>query len=150
VAARLDAPFPRDAAAGTRLKVSWTMATAEGPYADQGGILIRLRGGEGSTQAFAAPLSGGRYVAHVSVPAGVRDVQIGLQGTACDISGCRSSPMFFPIVNDPFPGPPPAASSGGDGGDESRLPWVVAALVLLGVAAASVPLLRRRTAPLRA
>jgi hypothetical protein len=147
VQAKLATPLPLKAAAGTKLKVSWTLSTNGRPFDAQAAVFVRLRGAEQSTRSLAFQPSRGRYVAKVTVPrGGMRAIEIGIPGTMCDAAGCRPRDLIFPLRNDPFPATKPT----GDGG--TSFPWRPAAvgLVLLGLIATLLYLRGRRAVPVRA
>jgi len=108
VVARVLTPIPRNAPAGTKLTVVWTLSSVEDgrrrPFG-AGGVFIRLFGSDGarSSRVYASELGRGRYRATAAVPrGGVRRVVIGLMGTSCDANDCRPAPKVFPIAGDPF------------------------------------------------
>jgi hypothetical protein len=113
VYARVATPIDREAAAGTRVTVVWTLYYVEEgkrhPFSAED-VFIRFfgAGDSRSRRVNAAAVREGRYRARVTVPrGGVRRIVIGLMGESCapDIymnQSCRPSPMFFRIVGDPF------------------------------------------------
>jgi hypothetical protein len=108
VVARVVHPIDRAAPPGERLRVVWDLFYVEDGRRQAfggGAVFIQLIGGgtSRSRRAYGAPIGLGRYRGTVTVPrGGIRRVVIGLMGTRCDASGCRASPMLFPIVGDPF------------------------------------------------
>jgi hypothetical protein len=112
VKATLTTKIPLDAAAGTHLKVSWTLTyPAENgkrkPFGANG-VFVRLRSASGAKAETGFTPSGdyttGEYTANVVVPeGGVGDVEIGLRGFAEGPEGRRTSDLLFPITNDPVP-----------------------------------------------
>jgi hypothetical protein len=151
VKATLTTRIPLDAPAGTRLRVSWTLAyPAENgrrkPFG-AGGVFVRLRSASGAKAETGFTPSGayttGEYTATVVVPeGGIGDVQIGLRGFA---DGVRPADMLFPITNDPVPGSritvhAPRSETGGGGNTR----WI---LILAAGSLATIVALRslRRT-----
>jgi hypothetical protein len=108
VVARVLTPIARDTRPGTAITIVWTLS-----YVDETGtrrpfgsaaIFVRLLGpGDSrSPRVYGAEVRRGRFRATVRVPrGGVRKLEIGLMGTRC-AARCRSAPMHFPIVGDPF------------------------------------------------
>jgi hypothetical protein len=107
VQARFVTPVPREAAPGTRTVV-WTLTSVdEGQRVPFGAsaVFIRLFGPDDARtpRAFGAETAPGRFRASPRVPrGGVTRVVVGLMGTRCDASGCRPSPLLFPIVGRVF------------------------------------------------
>jgi hypothetical protein len=108
VVARVLTPIARDAEPGSRITVVWTLTFDEAgerrPFGG-GWIYVRLYGPNGATsrRAWATNPRPGRFRADVKVPrGGVRRVELGIMGTACDAEGCRPSPKTFPIVGRVF------------------------------------------------
>jgi hypothetical protein len=112
VEARVLTPISREASAGSRITVVWTLT-----FVDEGGtrrpfgggyVFVRLFGPDGSKSArvYAENPRAGRFRAVVRVPrGGVRRVEFGIMGTVCGAKGrpaCHPSPKLFPIVGSPF------------------------------------------------
>jgi hypothetical protein len=100
--ARIVTPIYEDAEPGTTLKVSWRAFVrvdgAEVPFNAEG-VFIRLTGFGGATsEALAAQPTEGLYLARVVVPAGgIRQVEVGVAGTASYPDGTseRSEALFL-------------------------------------------------------
>jgi hypothetical protein len=62
-------------------------------------MFVTLIGANGSfVRATAPQQEGPPYSVRIRVPSGgIRRIRFGLMGTGCDPSGCRPSPMFFPL-----------------------------------------------------
>lgn len=99
--AHLLAPLPTNAQPGTFVTVRWTVTVvgSHGKRVPFGaiGMFTILVGAHGvSTRATAQ--AGPPYQARVRVPAGgIHSIRFGLMGRGCDPSGCRPSPIFFPL-----------------------------------------------------
>jgi len=107
VVARVLTPIERDAQAGTKLTVVWTLSSVEGgkrrPFG-AGGVFIRLFGADGarSPRVYASQIGSGRYRAQVRVHrGGVQRVVIGLMSMRC-AGSCRPAPRLFPLVGAVF------------------------------------------------
>lgn len=110
VVARVVTPISRDAEAGSKITVVWTLTFVEAgkrrPFGAS--VFVRLFGTNGSRSArvYAEPREPGRYRASVKVPrGGVKRVEFGLMGMVCDAKGrpgCHASPKIFPIVGRVF------------------------------------------------
>jgi hypothetical protein len=62
------------------------------------GMFVRLLGREGASTRATAPQYEPPYHVRIRVPAGgIRSIRFGLMGTSCGPSGCKPSPMFFPL-----------------------------------------------------
>jgi hypothetical protein len=102
--ARLLRPLPANAPAGLLVTIRWSVDVL-GPHGTRvpfgaDGMFVRVTGKSGASIRAYSLRPGPPYEAHVRVPAGgIRAVRFGLMGTACDASGCRSSPMWFPLVH---------------------------------------------------
>lgn len=99
--ARLLAPLPVHAQPGTFVTVRWTVTVAgsHGKRVPFGaiGMFTTLIGPHGASTRAAAQ-AGPPYQARIRVPAGgIRSIRFGLMGTSCGPSGCRPSPIFFPL-----------------------------------------------------
>ena len=108
VVARVVTPITRDADPGSKITVVWTLYFVEAgerhPFGG-GYVFVRLFGPNGSRspRTYAENPELGRFRAKVRVPrGGVRRVEFGIMGTACDQKGCRPSPKIFPIVGRVF------------------------------------------------
>ena len=100
--AHLVAPLPAHPAAGSKITVRWSVDVpgADGTRVPFGanGMFIRLVGLNGTSTQATAPQYQPPYRVRVRVPAGgIHRVRFGLMGTGCDASGCRPSPIFFPL-----------------------------------------------------
>jgi hypothetical protein len=106
VRATLTTPLPLDASPGTTLHVGWKLANRDGTSFGGGDVFVRLRSATGSQAQTAYTSGGGTFAADVVVPkGGIGDVQIGIRGWSSGPDGTHEAPMFFPITNDPMPGP---------------------------------------------
>jgi hypothetical protein len=141
VRATLSTPIPLDAAPGTKLHVSWKLASRDGTPFGGGDVFVRLLSASGARAETAYVNGSGTFSADVAVPeGGIGDVQIGIRGWSSGPDGTQESPLLFPITNDPLPGKfvrthPP----------EKSTPWTVlgVAAVLLAAAAFTVFFARR-------
>jgi len=150
VTATLQSAIPLDAAAGTRLKVKWTLVARDEdgtrrPFSAEG-LFVRLlsKTGAGATVGFASAADlDGSNVATVVVPkGGIRDVQLGLRGFTSGATGVHNADVLFPIANDPTPGVA-AVVEPGSGIDWT--PWLAA--LVCGGALVAVVALRRANVP---
>jgi hypothetical protein len=98
---------PLDAAAGTKVRVVWTVDVPD----DKGGrvpfgagsMFVRLLSATGGRATTALVGGQGRFEATVDVPpGGIGGIRAGLRGQGCDSSGCRDVDDIFPIANNPF------------------------------------------------
>jgi hypothetical protein len=106
VRATLTTPIPLDASPGTTLHVGWKLANRDGTPFGGGDVFVRLRSATGAHTETAYTNGGGTFAADVVVPkGGIGDVQIGIRGWSSGPDGTHEAPMFFPITNDPMPGP---------------------------------------------
>jgi hypothetical protein len=101
--AHLLAPLPTHAVPGSTIAVKWSVDIpgAGGRRIPFGanGMFVRLVGRNGHSTQATAPQYQPPYRVRVRVPrGGIRGVRFGLMGTACDASGCRPSPIFFPLA----------------------------------------------------
>jgi len=109
VKATLTTPIPLGAREGTQLTVGWKLFYLEHGHRKPfgaGDIFVRLRSKSGGkpSEAFGTPGRSGH--ATVVVPqGGIGDIQIGLMGWSSGPGGTHRAAMFFPITNDPLPGP---------------------------------------------
>ncbi len=100
--AHLLAPLPAHPAAGSTIRIRWTV-DVPGPHGRRvpfgaSGMFVQLRGRAGATTRAFADRPEPPYGARIRVPAGgIRSVRFGLEGTSCDASGCRPSPAWFPL-----------------------------------------------------
>lgn len=100
--------IPANAAEGSRLEISWTLADEKsGRPFSASAVFIRLIGPTGdSTESFAqyGARSDGHYSAIAKVPiGGVNAIEIGVAGTLSDPRSGHSerSDWLMPLVNDP-------------------------------------------------
>ena len=112
VQARLDAPIPGDAAAGTTLVVGWTATQADGDggtVAFTGAPVFIALTAPGAAEAEALvigdefPAGSGHYTASIVVPPGgiaPDGVSIGLRGTSCEAGVCQRSDLLFELVGE--------------------------------------------------
>jgi hypothetical protein len=106
VRATLTTPVPLDASPGTTLHVGWKLANRDGTPFGGGDVFVRLRSATGFQAQTAYTSGGGTFAADVVVPkGGIGDVQIGIRGWSSGPDGTHEAPKFFPITNDPMPGP---------------------------------------------
>jgi hypothetical protein len=151
VTATLESAVPVDAAAGTRLTVSWTLSARDEdgtrrPFSALP-VFVRLlsKTGAGAKVAFASSAADddGRYAASVVVPdGGIRDVQIGLRGFTSGANGTHNADVLFPIANDPLPGVAGVVTPAG----RNWTPWIVGValgIVLLVLTSGAFAALRR-------
>lgn len=162
VEARLDAPFPRDAAPGTTVTVGWTLAYADAPgevvWGTPNFIRVHPVGGEPvEVTSKETAEESGHYVATFEVPAGgIARFEIGLPGQACDADGCRRVDHLPPVVEPAAGGAAaplgtePEDERGAAGPDGAPVvPLVGGGVVLAALAAlaASAVLVARRRDP---
>ena len=141
VRATLTTPVALDASPGTTLHVGWKLANRDGTPFGGGDVFVRLRSATGAHAETAYTYGGGTFAADVVVPeGGIGDVQIGIRGWSSGPDGTHEAPMFFPITNDPMPGPAQISASA----DTKRWPFLVVAFALLIAAAAVFALFRYR------
>jgi hypothetical protein len=101
--AHLLRPLPDSAAPGSFVTVRWSV-DVPGPHGTRvpfgaDGMFVRVTGKSGASIRAYTLHAGPPFEARVRVPAGgIRAVRFGLMGTACDASGCRASPMWFPLT----------------------------------------------------
>jgi hypothetical protein len=105
--ATLTTTINRDAPAGSRIKVTWTMGTPKQRYQksfEGRGLFVRLLSASGGASTTAPAHGGaGRYTATVAVPrGGIRDIQIGIHGWSDGPAGRHPAPALFPVMNNPF------------------------------------------------
>jgi hypothetical protein len=160
----LAAPLPRTAAAGSTIKVFWSVAhiddRGEQPLSGDG-MYVRLIGKGATTEAVGAELKPGQYSAAVVVPAGgIQDATFGLRGTATYDGGqLQVTDMVF-NVSGLLLGPiAPAPAVNADGATATRSTTTaaktasVSPLLVLGgagLALAALGLLLVRRRPLAA
>jgi hypothetical protein len=109
VTATVQAPTRCDAAAGTRVRIAFTLSAlrADGQTAEPfgaGGVFVVLRRGEGRTALKRAARSGarGHYTARVTVPrGGIRRIDVGLEGTRTSGGQTHDADVLFRVVGDP-------------------------------------------------
>lgn len=100
--AHLLTPLPRHPAAGSMITVRWTVDVPGAPGTRRPfgaiGMFVRLLSRDGASTSATAHQYEPPYHVRIRVPAGgIRDIRFGLMGTGCGPSGCRPSPMFFPL-----------------------------------------------------
>lgn len=100
--AHLLAPLPAHPALGSLITIRWSV-DVPGEHGRRvpfgaSGMFVRFVGrGGGSTSATASQYRP-PYRVRIRVPAGgIRSVRFGLEGTSCGPTGCRPSPIFFPL-----------------------------------------------------
>jgi hypothetical protein len=100
--AHLLAPLPPHPIPGSFVTVRWSVhvAAAHGgrvPFAANG-MFVRLVGRQGASTTAISSRYRPPYEVRIRVPAGgIRGIRFGLLGTSCGPSGCRPSPVFFPL-----------------------------------------------------
>jgi hypothetical protein len=109
VKATLKTAIPLGAEPGTKVDVAWTLWFVDHgrrqPFG-AGDVFVRLVSAIGDRPQTAYTNGPGSYAATVTVPkGGIGDVQIGLRGFSDASPSPQSADMFFPITNDPMPGP---------------------------------------------
>ena len=131
VRATLTTPVALDASPGTTLHVGWKLANRDGTPFGGGDVFVRLRSATGAHAETAYTYGGGTFAADVVVPeGGIGDVQIGIRGWSSGPDGTHEAPMFFPITNDPMPGPARISAPA----DSTRWPVLLVAFGLLAAA----------------
>jgi hypothetical protein len=101
--AHLLAPLPSSARPGSSIVVRWSVDVpgTQGTRVPFGaaGMFVRLVGRGGAWTRATAPQYEPPYKVRVRVPAGgIRTIRFGLMGTSCSPSGCRPSPIYFPLA----------------------------------------------------
>ena len=101
--AHLLARLPLHPIAGSLIIVRWSvdLPGANGTRVPFGasGMFVRLLGRAGSSTSATAAQYRPPYQVRIRVPAGgIRSVRFGLEGTSCGPSGCKPSPIFFPLT----------------------------------------------------
>jgi hypothetical protein len=100
--ARLLAPLPAHPFAGSLISVRWSVDVpgthgARVPFGAIG-MFVRLLGRDGALTNATAQQYEPPYHVLIRVPAGgIRSIRFGLMGTGCGPSGCKPSPIFFPL-----------------------------------------------------
>lgn len=101
--AHLVRALPRHPAPGAVITIRWTVdVPGDGgtrvPF-NATGMFVRLAGTHGAaTRAVAPQEVGPPYAVRIRVPrGGIRRIRFGLEGTSCGPSGCRPSPIYFPL-----------------------------------------------------
>jgi hypothetical protein len=156
IVARLDAPVPTHAQAGSVLTIGWTLTVPGSSGLFGTDTILRLYPANGGAPSDwdARQDRGNHYVATVTVPAGkIETIGIGIPGESCTDSACVPAVAFFTIV-DPSGAPvlrpgtqPPATSTSSFApptGADSSVALIVA--VLLGSLALASALWRWRRA----
>lgn len=100
--AHLLAPLPARPLAGSLISVRWSVDVpgTHGTRRPFGaiGMFVRLLGRDGASTSATAAQYEPPYHVRIRVPAsGIRAIRFGLMGTNCGPSGCKPSPMFFPL-----------------------------------------------------
>jgi hypothetical protein len=100
--AHLLAPLPAHPLVGSLISVRWSVDVpgAQGKRRPFGaiGMFVRLLGRGGASTSATAPQYEPPYHVRVRVPAGgIRSIRFGLMGTSCGPSGCKPSPILFPL-----------------------------------------------------
>lgn len=94
------APLPTHPLAGSLISIRWSvdLPGAEGRRRPFGAIrmFVRLLGRDGAATNATAPRYDPPYHVRVRVPAG-DIIRFGLMGTSCGPSGCKPSPLYFPL-----------------------------------------------------
>jgi hypothetical protein len=96
------ARLPAHPRAGSLITIRWSVDVPGTPGKRQPfgaiGMFVRLRSRSGVTTNATAPQYEPPYHVSIRVPAGgIRSIRFGLMGTSCGPSGCKPSPMFFPL-----------------------------------------------------
>ena len=100
--AHLLAPLPAHPLVGSLISVRWSVDVpgTHGKRRPFGaiGMFVRLVGRDDASTRATAQQYEPPYHARIRVPAGgIRSIRFGLMGTGCDPSGCKPSPIFFPL-----------------------------------------------------
>lgn len=100
--AHLLASLPAHPRAGSLITIRWSVDVpgTQGKRRPFGaiGMFVRLLGRSGAATSETAPQYEPPYHVSIRVPAGgIRSIRFGLMGTSCGPSGCKPSPMFFPL-----------------------------------------------------
>jgi hypothetical protein len=100
--AHLLSPLPAHPLVGSLISVRWSVDVpgTQGKRRPFGaiGMFVRLLGRDGASTSATAQQYEPPYHVRVSVPAGgIRSIRFGLMGTSCGPSGCKPSPIFFPL-----------------------------------------------------
>jgi hypothetical protein len=100
--AHLLAPLPPHPAAGSLITLRWSVDVPGTPGTRRPfgaiGMFVRLLGRDSASTRATAPQYEPPYHVRIRVPAGgIRSIRFGLMGTSCGRSGCKPSPMFFPL-----------------------------------------------------
>jgi hypothetical protein len=100
--AHLLAPLPARLLVGSLITVRWSVDVpgTRGRRQPFGaiGMFVRLLGRDGASTRATAPQYEPPYQVRIRVPAGgIRRIRFGLMGASCGPSGCKPSPMFFPL-----------------------------------------------------
>lgn len=100
--AHLLAPLPAHPAAGSLINVRWSVDVpgTQGRRRPFGaiGMFVRLLGRNGTVTSATAPQYEPPYHVRIRVPAGgIGTIRFGLMGTSCGPSGCKPSPILFPL-----------------------------------------------------
>ena len=102
IVARLDAPVPNHARAGSVLTIGWTLTVPGSSGLTGTDTILRLypaNGGEPSDWD-ARQDRGNHYVATLTVPAGgIETIGIGIPGESCTQSACVPAVAFFTVLD---------------------------------------------------
>ena len=159
--AQLDAPVVMDTPPGTTIDIGWSVFAVDPAGGTQpifgSPIYVRIvpRGGGEAVEVdgIERPAGSGHYVASVTVPEGIGELSIAMDGQACDASGCWEADYTFPLNDDPQVVPPVAGGttdrSAGAAADPAPIAWIAVAVTGLAIAAAVVASLANRRATVR-
>jgi len=100
--AHLLAPLPAHPLAGSLISVRWSVDVPGTPGTRRAfgaiGMFVRLLGRDGASTNATAQQYEPPYHVRIRVPVGgIRGIRFGLMGTGCAPSGCKPSPIFFPL-----------------------------------------------------
>jgi hypothetical protein len=100
--AHLLASLPAHPLVGSLISVRWSVDLPGTPGTRRPfgatGMFVRLLGRAGASTSATARQYEPPYRVRIRVPAGgIRSIRFGLMGTGCGPSGCKPSPLFFPL-----------------------------------------------------
>jgi hypothetical protein len=100
--AHLLAALPPHPSAGSPITVRWSVDVPGAPGTRRPfgaiGMFVRLLGLDDASTSATAHQYEPPYYVRIRVPAGgIRSIRFGLMGTSCGPSGCKPSPIFFPL-----------------------------------------------------